>query len=62
MRAFAKKLNLSPSALSEILNGKRKISQKKAMMIFERLGANPIEIHELQNAFGEMTKKAIGSK
>ncbi|MBY0414188.1 MAG: TIGR02147 family protein [Bdellovibrionales bacterium] len=62
LRAFAKKLNLSPSALSEILNGKRKISQKKAMMIFERLGANPIEVHELQNAFGEKASKTKSKK
>lgn len=53
LRAFSKKLNLSPSALSEILNGKRKISKKMALMIYERLGANPLDIHELNTRFDQ---------
>lgn len=51
LRAFAAKLDISPSALSEILNGKRKISKKMALKLYERIGANPLDTHELKNAF-----------
>ena len=57
LRAYAKKLNLSPSALSEILNGKRKISRKMALIIYERLGANPLETHELNSYFDQKKLK-----
>jgi uncharacterized protein (TIGR02147 family) len=57
LRAFAKKLNLSPSALSEILNGKRKVSKKMAIMIYERLGANPLDMNELNSSFDKKSKK-----
>lgn len=39
-RAFAKVLGLSPGELSEILNGKRKLSVKKALHIAEKLSLN----------------------
>lgn len=42
-RAFAKMLGLSPGELSEILNGKRKLSVKKALQIAENLSLNPEE-------------------
>jgi uncharacterized protein (TIGR02147 family) len=42
-RAFAKVLGLSPGELSEILNGKRKLSVKKALHIAEKLSLNPEE-------------------
>jgi uncharacterized protein (TIGR02147 family) len=57
LRAFAKKLNLSPSALSEILNGKRKVSLKMAVAIYERLGANPIDMNELTKSFTKNIKR-----
>ncbi len=41
LRAYAKKLELSPSALSEILNGKRKISIKLAARILDRMNLSP---------------------
>ncbi len=41
LRAYAKKLELSPSALSEILNGKRKISGKMAAKIIDRMNLSP---------------------
>jgi uncharacterized protein (TIGR02147 family) len=53
LRAFALKLNLSPSALSEILNGKRKVSKKMALMIYERLGVDPIDTHLLSTYFDQ---------
>lgn len=37
LRAYARKLELSPSALSEILNGKRRISGKMAAKIIGRM-------------------------
>lgn len=40
-RAFAKLLDLSPGELSEILNGKRKLSLKKALHIAEKLALDP---------------------
>ncbi|MCR9203749.1 MAG: TIGR02147 family protein [Halobacteriovoraceae bacterium] len=42
-RAFAKFLDLSPGELSEILNGKRKLSLKKALVIAEKLSLDPQE-------------------
>jgi uncharacterized protein (TIGR02147 family) len=42
-RAFANMLNLSPGELSEILNGKRKLSLKKALVIAEKLALDPQE-------------------
>lgn len=37
LRAFALKLDISPSAFSEIMSGKRKISKKMAVKILERM-------------------------
>lgn len=37
MRAFARKLEISPSTLSEILSGKRSITSKMARRIAEKL-------------------------
>lgn len=56
LRAYAKKLNLAPSALSEILNGKRKISKKLATRILERLNLSPEESIPLLGLFDEKTK------
>lgn len=43
LRAYSQKLNLSPAALSEMMSGKRPISQKTAVKIFERLNIPPAE-------------------
>lgn len=51
LRAYAKKLNLSPSALSEILNGKRKVSKKMASRIFERMNLAPTEMNSVLELF-----------
>ncbi len=52
LRAYAKKLELSPSALSEILNGKRKISEKMAVRIFQRMNLAPEATQPVLNLFG----------
>ncbi|MDD4973677.1 MAG: TIGR02147 family protein [Bacteriovorax sp.] len=51
IRAFSKKLNVSSSALSEILRGKRKISLKKAIQYAEILNIEPKKIKQLREAF-----------
>ena len=51
LRAYAKKLSLSPSALSEILNGKRKISKKLAERIVEKMNLDPSAAHGVLNLF-----------
>lgn len=38
LRAFAKKLEISPSKISELLSGKKKLSSKRAEIIANRLG------------------------
>jgi transcriptional regulator with XRE-family HTH domain len=40
LRAFARKLEMSPSAISELLNGKRRVSRKLASRIVGNLGRN----------------------
>lgn len=57
MRAYAKKLDLSPSALSEILNGKRRISKKMAERILSRLDLDPQEQSSIVGLFGEKPQK-----
>lgn len=51
LRAFARKLNISHSALSEILNGKRKISKKMAERLARNLCLNPKEAKALIDLF-----------
>jgi uncharacterized protein (TIGR02147 family) len=57
LRAYAKKLELSPSALSEILNGKRKISGKMAARIIERMNLSPDISTPVLNLFDSKTKE-----
>lgn len=57
LRAFAKKLDLSPSALSEILNGKRKISKRMAARIYERMNLSPNEMNEALSLFDQESHK-----
>jgi uncharacterized protein (TIGR02147 family) len=51
LRAFAQKLDLNPSALSEILNGKRKVSKKLAQKVLTRLGTDPKEQAKILSLF-----------
>ena len=43
LRAFARALEMAPSALSEILNGKRPLSFKKAQIVVKKLCLSPEE-------------------
>lgn len=51
LRSFAKKLDMSPSAVSEILNGKRDVSLKMAEKIAFRLNLNPQESQSILGHF-----------
>jgi transcriptional regulator with XRE-family HTH domain len=51
LRAFAIRLNISSSALSEILNGKRRVSREKAENIAIALKLTPLETHEFLRDF-----------
>lgn len=56
LRAYAKKLELPPSALSEILNGKRKISHKMAARILDRMNLSPDVTTPVLSLFKKETK------
>lgn len=59
LRAFAKRLQLSPSALSEILNGKRKISRNMAAKLADRLMLTPERKNRLLKIFPEKKQPAL---
>lgn len=47
LRAFARKLDLVPSAVSEIMSGKRPISRRFAMKILSQLAVHPAESNRI---------------
>ena len=47
LRAFAKDLKISKTALSDVLSKKRSLSRRNADRIADRLGLNPAERHKL---------------
>jgi uncharacterized protein (TIGR02147 family) len=51
LRSFAKKLQVSPSSLSEILNGKRNVSKKLAVRMLARLGSDPKDQNKIIQLF-----------
>lgn len=53
LRAFARRLEVSPSALSEILKGKRRVSKKLAGRVVGNLCLGPIESRRLLELFPE---------
>lgn len=53
LRALAQRAGLSPSALSEILNGKRRVSSSLAQNILDKLGAAPDQTEEIIHAFNK---------
>lgn len=59
LRAYAKKLNLAPSALSEILNGKRKISKKLAARILDKMNLDPKEASGLLSHFDQKMLETV---
>lgn len=54
LRAYARKLGLSPAALSEILNGRRRVSQKIADRIANALLLNPEERQKFSIAASDL--------
>lgn len=57
LRAFARRLELSPSALSEILKGKRRVSKKLAGRVVDNLGLPRAESDRLLSLFPERSIK-----
>lgn len=51
MRAFAKRLDLNPSAVSEILKGKRRVSKKLAQRMLLRVCADGKEAQKILDLF-----------
>ncbi|MBF0313715.1 MAG: TIGR02147 family protein [Oligoflexia bacterium] len=51
LRAYARRLGLSPSALSEILHGKRRASRKLVKRTIERLALSPAEADAILGLF-----------
>lgn len=58
LRAFARKLGVAPSALSEILSGKRPITEKTARRLSLRMSLSP---EELARVFVHESKKEADS-
>ena len=60
LRALAKRIQLSPSAVSEILNGKRKVSQEMAEKILKNIGCDLQEQYRLLSLFNtDMQQKSF---
>jgi len=59
LRAFALKLQLNPSALSEILNGKRKVSRQMAEKILSQMGTDPKEQSKILSLFQKSSRLEI---
>jgi uncharacterized protein (TIGR02147 family) len=53
LRAFSKRIGLPPSAVSEILRGKRFVSEKLAMRVLENLGEKPQNLKEIFDSAGQ---------
>lgn len=47
LRSFSKNLNLSPSLLSMVLSGKRKLSQEKLLTVAQKIGLSPLQTLDL---------------
>jgi uncharacterized protein (TIGR02147 family) len=62
LRSFAKKLGMSPSAISEILAGKRRVSIKLATRILDRLAAPPEERQSVLDKFQAATKPGASAE
>jgi len=56
LRAYARRLAVSPAALSEILRGKRRISMNRAKELISRMGMDPIESEKILNLFAQEAK------
>ncbi len=56
LRAYARRLAVSPAALSEILRGKRRISMNRAKELISRMGLDPLESDRILNLFALESK------
>lgn len=61
LRAFARRLAISPSALSEILNGKRRVSRKLAERLADKLCLEPRKRQDLLARFKRAGATAKGA-
>lgn len=59
LRALARKLDLSPAAVSEIINGKRPVTRRVAQKVVSRLGLDPQKSAQLLSLFPEGPKKRV---
>jgi len=57
LRALARKLDLSPAAVSEIINGKRPVTRRVAQKVVSRLGLDPQKANQILSLFPEGPKK-----
>lgn len=62
VRALAKKLDMSHSAISEIINGKRSVSTKVIERIADRLMLDPNERHKLLGSIESVSIESAHSK
>ena len=62
LRAYARKLGLSSAAVSEILNGKRRVSHKLAARIAERMCLSPGDTRRLLEPFSIKRPKTAGNQ
>ncbi len=62
LRSFARKLQISPSSLSEILSGKRRVSKNLAQKILSRLGADPNDQDKILSLFDYSTNANDSAK
>lgn len=61
LRSMAKRIKISPAALSEVLNDKRRVSPKLAARILDSLSVSPVEKTELLGLFAGKTPSSIPS-
>ncbi len=58
LRAYARRLAVSPAALSEILRGKRRISMNRAKELISRMGMDPQESERILSLFANESKSS----
>jgi len=51
LRSFSRKLKINPSALCEILKGKRRVSRKMAERLLAQMGADHLETGNILGLF-----------
>ncbi len=59
LRAMAKRVGMHSGALSGVLNGKRKISRKKAEALATKFGLDPVERMQFLSHFPETTARPV---